>query len=316
MMPGESGFETCALLKADPSTVDIPIIFLSALDSSEDRITGLNAGGVDYISKPVHRAEVLVRVRIHLRIREANRIVVQEHKERFQQLTAIQQGILPKPADYPQASFAVFYRPFEAASGDFYDVVVIDPEVIGYFVADISGHGMGAAFFTPALKALLRQHAGPMYSLEDTLGAVDLVMRQVLREEQYLTACYARLNRRTRRLSIVSAGHPPAILLRASGKTEALTVDSEPLGVFSHLEFQPREYKVDLGDRLFLYTDGMIESSPGAGRPEGIGRLMRSADRQRSVPLDEAVANMAADLRSGLNSPQDDLLLLGTEVRP
>ena len=46
MMPGESGFETCALLKADPSTVDIPVIFLSALDSSEDRITGLNAGGV------------------------------------------------------------------------------------------------------------------------------------------------------------------------------------------------------------------------------------------------------------------------------
>jgi sigma-B regulation protein RsbU (phosphoserine phosphatase) len=62
MMPGESGFETCALLKADPSTVDIPIVFLSALDSSEDRITGLNASGVDYISKPVHRAEVLVRV--------------------------------------------------------------------------------------------------------------------------------------------------------------------------------------------------------------------------------------------------------------
>jgi sigma-B regulation protein RsbU (phosphoserine phosphatase) len=125
MMPGESGFETCALLKADPSTVDIPIVFLSALDSSEDRITGLNAGGVDYISKPVHRAEVLVRVRIHLRIREANRIVVQEHKERFQQLTAIQQGMLPKPADYPQASFAVFYRPLEAARGDVYDVVVI-----------------------------------------------------------------------------------------------------------------------------------------------------------------------------------------------
>ena len=168
--------------------------------------------------------------------------------------------------------------------------MVIDPEVIGYFVADISGHGIGAASFTPALKALLRQHAGPMYSLQDTLQAIDLVMRQVLSDEQYLTACYARLNRRARRLSIVSAGHPPAILLRASGKTEVVTVDSEPLGVFSNLEFQ---YNVNPGDRLFLYTDGMIESSPGAGRREGIERLMNSVARQRGVSLDEAVAHIA-----------------------
>ena len=70
MMPGETGFETCAQLKSDPATADIPIIFLSSLDDVKSKVTGLKIGGVDYIAKPVHGEEVLARVRVHLRIRE------------------------------------------------------------------------------------------------------------------------------------------------------------------------------------------------------------------------------------------------------
>lgn len=61
MMPDETGFETCALLKSDPTTADIPIIFLSALDDVNSKVNGLKLGGVDYISKPVHGEEVLAR---------------------------------------------------------------------------------------------------------------------------------------------------------------------------------------------------------------------------------------------------------------
>jgi len=66
MMPGETGFETCAQLKSDAVTADIPIIFLSSLDDVKSKVTGLKIGGVDYIAKPVHGEEVLARVRVHL----------------------------------------------------------------------------------------------------------------------------------------------------------------------------------------------------------------------------------------------------------
>ena len=89
-------------------------------------------------------------------------------------------------------------------------MVAVDSDVFGYFVADVSGHGVSAAFLTSAIKALLRQYTGPLFSPEDTMRGLDTVMRQMLGEEQYLTACYANLNRRTGRLSVVSAGHPPA----------------------------------------------------------------------------------------------------------
>jgi len=69
MMPGIDGFETCHRLKANPITCDIPIIFMTALSETEDKIKGLNAGAVDYITKPFQHEEVLARVKIHLQIR-------------------------------------------------------------------------------------------------------------------------------------------------------------------------------------------------------------------------------------------------------
>jgi two-component system, NtrC family, sensor kinase len=69
MMPGIDGFETCHRLKANPTTCNIPIIFMTALSEAEDKIKGLNAGAVDYITKPFQHEEVLARVKIHLQIR-------------------------------------------------------------------------------------------------------------------------------------------------------------------------------------------------------------------------------------------------------
>ena len=314
MMPGETGFETCAKLKSDPRTADIPVIFLSALDDVKSKVKGLKIGGVDYVSKPVHGEEVLARVRVHLRIGANNRKIAQEHQARLEELRNAQQAILVRPENCPEASFAVFYQPLEEAGGDFYDVVTVDTEVFGYFVADVSGHGVSAAFLTSAIKALLRQYTGPLFSPEDTMRGVDAVMRQMLGEGQYLTACYAHLNRRTKRLSVVSAGHPPLIVVSASGNAKTLEMDSDPLGIFSSLVLQRKEVKVAPGDRFFLYTDGLIESSPGGGRREGIERLVASCILRRTDSLSDSVSKIAADIQSGVSSAADDLLLLAVEV--
>jgi sigma-B regulation protein RsbU (phosphoserine phosphatase) len=314
MMPGESGFETCSKLKSDPKTADIPVIFLSALDDVKSKVRGLKIGGVDYVSKPVHGEEVLARVRVHLRIRENNRSIALQNRARMEELRDAQQAILVRPEHLPRASFAVYYEPMEGAGGDFYDVLPLDSQVFGYFVADVSGHGVSAAFLTSAIKALLRQHTGPLFSPEDTLRGIDAVMRQMLGEEQYLTACYANLNRRTGRLSVVSAGHPPVIVVSASGKAQTLQMDSDPLGIFSALVIQRKEVRISPGDRFYLYTDGLIESAPGGRRGEGLARLVNSCVLHRTKSLQQATADIAADTQSGSTGAQDDLLLLAVEV--
>jgi sigma-B regulation protein RsbU (phosphoserine phosphatase) len=314
MMPGESGFETCARLKSDPGTADIPVIFLSALDDVKSKVTGLQAGGVDYMAKPVHREEVLARARVHLRLHETNRLLAAQHKERLEELRSAQQAILVRPEDCPEAGFAVYYKPLEEASGDFYDVVLLDSGVFGYFVADVSGHGISAAFMTSAVKALLRQYSGPLYSPEDTMRGVDSVMRQLMGTEQYLTACYARLNRRARLLTVVSAGHPPVIVVSADGKAQTLAMDSDPLGMFSSIVLQRKDLRVSSGDRIFLYSDGLIESLPGASRQDGVERLVEACVRHRAAPLGSAISTIAAEVRPPACDARDDLLLLGVEV--
>ncbi|MCI5219753.1 MAG: PAS domain S-box protein [Candidatus Electrothrix sp. LOE2] len=70
MMPGLNGFETCRKIKADERLVDIPIIFMTALDTVQDKVTGFKAGGVDYITKPFQQTEVLIRINTHINLRK------------------------------------------------------------------------------------------------------------------------------------------------------------------------------------------------------------------------------------------------------
>lgn len=314
VMPGETGFETCAQLKSDSATAGIPIIFFSALNDVKSKVAGLKIGGVDYLTKPVHGEEVLARVRVHLRIRETNRTLEGQHRARLEQLRDAQQAILVRPEDCPEANFAVHYKPLEEAGGDFYDVLSLGGGMFGYFVADISGHGVSAAFLTSAVKALLRQYAGPVFSPEDTMRGVDSVMGQMLGEEQYLTACYARLNRQTRRLTVVSAGHPPLIVVGCDGVPQTVELESDPLGMFGAAILRRRDLRISNGDRFFIFSDGLIESSAGNGRREGLERLVESCVRYRGAPLGEAVTSIVRQLRPPERAVEDDLLLLAAQV--
>lgn len=92
MMPGMDGFETIQALKADPTTADIPVIFISALGQIEDKVRGFQSGAVDYVSKPFQKEEVLARVGTHMKLRQAQRAVEAE-MERSEKLL---HNILPR----------------------------------------------------------------------------------------------------------------------------------------------------------------------------------------------------------------------------
>ncbi len=81
MMPGIDGFETCRRLKADETSKDIPVIFMTALTSTDDKVKGFAAGGIDYVTKPLHQDEVLARITTHLRIKDLTQSLQQSNKE-------------------------------------------------------------------------------------------------------------------------------------------------------------------------------------------------------------------------------------------
>jgi sigma-B regulation protein RsbU (phosphoserine phosphatase) len=275
MMPGENGLQTCARLKDTPDTTDIPVIFLTAMDNLKHKVEGLSIGAVDYITKPFEKREVLVRVRLHIKLGRAYRALIQEQRKKLETLQLAQQSILIHPSDIPSAGFEVYYKAKQEAGGDFYDVIQISDGIFGYLAADVSGHDLGASFITSALKALIRQNATPLLTPQETIKMINSVLHSFMSDGQHLTACYLHLNRLSSRITVISAGHPAVLYFNAQqGTAEFLDVDGDVLGPFDMVYLKPLEKTVTRGDRMFLYTDGLIETlASGFSRSDGRKKL-------------------------------------------
>jgi sigma-B regulation protein RsbU (phosphoserine phosphatase) len=201
------------------------------------------------------------------------------------------------------------------AGGDFYDVVPIADGIFGYLVADISGHDLGSSLPTAAVKVVVSRFAGPHYTPGETVRALNDLIRPVLAEGQYLTLAYAHLNRRRGKLTLIGAGHPPAILVGADGRRQILESEGDVLGIFESIMFESHEYSVSSGDRVFLYTDGLLESSAWPGsRARRIDALASACQAAHGLPLDAALHQIARVALESEGAPQDDVLLLGFEV--
>lgn len=316
MMPGENGFVTCSRLKAHPKTTGIPVIFLSAVGDLAHKVEGLAMGAVDYITKPFEKAEVLARARLHIKLNRAYRYIINEQQEKLRHLQVAQQSILVRPEDLPEGSFAVFYKSLHEAGGDFYDVIKISDGIYGYFAADISGHDLGSSFITAALKVLIRQNSGPFFTPLDTVQMINSVLAPILAEGQHLTAAYVHINRLRSRITLISAGHPAILYLHLDGDAEYLDVEGDILGVFESVYLESKELPVAKGDRIFIYTDGLIEGfgEERKQRDEGKEDLRAACCATRHLPLNEAVHEMVTMIIPDLTATYDDLLLLGVEI--
>ncbi len=316
MMPEMDGFAACKSLQQDAGTTDIPILFLSALDDVDSKVRAFEAGAVDYISKPFQKAEILARVRLHLKLSISYRATIHEQATRLQELHSAQQAILLSPADMPAARFGVSYSPMHEAGGDFYDVLAVSDNAFGYFVADMSGHGLGASFTTPAIRVLLREHASPIYTPAETMKRINGVLHTMMSDGDHVTACYAKLNRARRQLQIVGAGHPPLVYVSSTGQAEALMSTGDVLGAFASICLEPVIKSVASGDRLFMYSDGLIERCGAVkqSRDTGLEQLIRACIDTMNLPIGAAVSQIYDRMLPGEGILEDDVVLLGVTV--
>lgn len=318
MMPGIDGYEVCRRLKNDPTTKEIPIIFLSALGETKDKVRGLDLGAVDYISKPFQAEEVIARVNTHITIYRLRR-EVQAQKDALERelevVAKVQYDLLPKRLpEIKGMKLSAYYKTSRYAGGDYYDIIELPDERWGFMVADAEGHSTPAAVRMAMTCALLRGYPGAASDPDEVLKDLNKTLCEVV-GMSFITAIFAVYDGRDNSLRIVKAGHMDPLLYRPS-KGETVEIPCEgtyAMGIEQYDEVPVTETRLQSGDRLLFYTDGFSERFNPEGEMYGLERLCRQLSKDHGdnpKEILDAIVDDAERFAKGLPADDDQALLL------
>jgi len=312
MMPGIDGFEVCSRLKKDPTTEGIPVIFLSALTDTKDKVRGLQLGAVDYVSKPFQPDEVIARVNTHLTIHRLKREVEQkkdELEDELEVVSDVQRRLLPK--NLPEIAgfkLAVHYETSLYAGGDYYDIAKLADNRWGFLVADAEGHSAPAAVMMAMTCALFRSYPEPPSAPGELIYFLNEHLCKVA-DPSFITALYVVYDANQHTIKIARAGHPPPMIYRSSEKKaiEYPCGGVFPLGIDPYEQVPVTEAELQPGDRILMYTDGITERFSMDGKTYGEERLLRQLEGDPDSQPQEMLAAIMKDVNKFANGrPADD----------
>jgi phosphoserine phosphatase RsbU/P len=316
-MPGMDGFEVLRLLKAQPETSHTLVIFLSARGEVSDKVSGLELGAIDYITKPIQSEEVLARVGVHLLRQHLERELRQSRDKLDKELTGaahMQRQLLPtQMPPHPAVTFGTFYQTSRHAGGDYYDVLQLSGNRLGVFVADVSGHGAPAAIVMAMIRAVIHTYPGMPDDPPSVLRYINRHFEYLWETPMYATATYAVFDLSQKTLRISSAGHPPPLVARPGGEVTSSDVETSLCLLWNELDTIPcAEYPLTPGDRWLFFTDGITDRQAPDGTMFDLERLSAALGRHSGEKPQEIVTAIVSELDefSGGVEPEDDQTLL------
>lgn len=329
-MPEVDGLRVLETLSRDhPET---PIIIVSGTGDMRDAVEALKLGAWDYIMKPIpdlmaleHAVrKSLERARLIRENREYREHLVETNTRLEESLRIleddetsarrIQFQLLPPPRGTLHGiEFSRLLKTSTLLSGDFLDYFVIDDSKIGYYIADVSGHGVSSAFVTVLLKStmsgLLEQYR---QAENDTVLYPDRVLKiindDIYRQDfdKYLTMFYVVLDLGENTLAYSNGGHFPYPVLNAGEGAEFVGEKNLPVGLFEHATF--KTITMGMPDRfvMALFSDGVFELFPEQGLEGKRDILLNQVDSLEAT-MEDVYAGLGLET---VESPPDDITLL------
>jgi sigma-B regulation protein RsbU (phosphoserine phosphatase) len=336
-MPRMDGLALCRAIRALPSAGYVYCVMLTGSGDEKTLVAAMEAGVDDFISKPLQVAELGARLHAAERVLALEAGLAARNEELSQaygQLSrdlelarALQLSQLPAPQDFDKVRCEGWFEPSSFVGGDLYDYFPLGNRLLGFYLADISGHGVAAAMMAVAAQHQLRAASNeivravtPDASLGDAaLAIVQRYNQRFLRMNEtglYLTLVYGLLDRATGQVALVEAGHPP-VLFAGPGDTDfrAIGAGSVPLGILPDPGWEAHTLQLEPGSRLVLYSDGIPECTAAAGGTFGDERFRALLARERRADPAATCAAVGAALHAWHQGDfDDDVTLLVVEA--
>jgi sigma-B regulation protein RsbU (phosphoserine phosphatase) len=332
VMPGQDGYTVFSQLKQLPALADVPVIFLSSRDEPADKVRALDLGASDYVTKPFDTGEVRARVRTQLRLLQLTRSLqslnteLRARQERLEEdlraAADIQRALIPRNrSSLPGFNTAWLFEPCDAVGGDLFNIHPLGPAHAGLYVLDVSGHGVPSAMVTASVARSLSPDGGIVLRGKPLPPVA--VLQELEREypferfARFFTLCYLLVDLQDGLLRYSSAGHPPPILLPRGGPPRALSEGGPPVGLGLGAKHVEGDLRLAPGDRLFLYTDGVVDACGPDDQPLGIERFHALLEAHRTQPLAATCGAVLEAIRAHQNhGPNtDDITLLALEFQ-
>jgi serine phosphatase RsbU (regulator of sigma subunit) len=247
-----------------------------------------------------------------LRIEEVKKKKLEEDQERqireLRTAQEIQMNFVPsKPLVNSGWEVRGTVVPAQQVGGDAFDYFELHDGRIAVAIADVSGKGVPAALLMSGLQASLRAFCTGRKPIPEELRSVNWSVARHATLGKFITLFYTEFDPGSGRLEYCNAGHNPPLLRRRDGTVEALEVGGMPLGIFENVEQQVGRTKLEKGDALLLYSDGIPEALDPREAQFGPERLMKLWRDAASQSLPAFTTNLLAEVvRFRAGAPQSD----------
>ena len=348
-MPDVNGYEVCAQLKKNEKTREIPVVFLSAMNETLDKVKAFEVGGIDYITKPFHVKEVLARVKTHLKLyllqrqmEETNNNLETIVKKRTDELLKlrtiqhqieldlnvareIQKSILPQQTlvletDKSKIVISAETKSARRVGGDFYDFCPLDENRVFFCIGDVSGKGIPAALFMAIVKTLIRVEAKRLLSPVDIILAANSFLLEENDSCMFASVFCGIIDVLAGKIKYCNAGHT-APLINIGGKNYKILASHKDtvVGILSAEgeDYFTEEIAFRKGDKMFLYSDGITEAINKEKEQFGLKKLENVLNDTTSLKSANIISFVSSALKKHTKTEDqaDDITMMMVECK-
>jgi sigma-B regulation protein RsbU (phosphoserine phosphatase) len=277
-------------------------------------VAAMQRGATDFVQKPWDNARLLGTIEKQTRAAAQRASAERDVRSELEIARNVQQKLFPQSIRQ-MATIRVAARctPAREVSGDYYDFLETGADTIGFVLADVSGKGIAAALLMAGLQSAFRSQVEIYgHNVPALLHGVNRLFHESTPPEHYATAFYAEYNDRSRELTFVNCGHPPALLVRG-GQVERLESTATVLGLFPDYRCKATAVRLAAGDMLLAYSDGVTEAGINDGEELGEDRLAELLASAAPLGVEAALERICEQLHCWAAVAHDDrtILLIG-----